>query len=175
MKTSEHFHHRGTEVTQRFTGVFSLRSSARSLCLCGEKLFAFIIVLVLLTACRNAEIKPEEFASEDVCTQCKMAISEKQFAAEFFTFEGEVRKFDDIGCMVDYLKANATTKPTVFFFIDYETKKWIKGNAVTLVKSDSLVTPMYGGIVAFDDQARATAAAPKIKGKVTSLEELTKK
>ncbi len=175
MKTSEQFHHRGTEVTQRFTEVFSLHPSARSLCLCGEKLFALFIVLVLLTACRNAEIKPEEFAKEDVCTQCKMAISEKQFAAEFFTTEGEVRKFDDIGCMVDYLKANAATKPATYFFVDYETKKWIKGKAVTLVKSDSLATPMYGGIVAFDDQARANAAAPKIKGKFISLEELTKR
>ena len=139
------------------------------------KTIALALILLVLTCCRSAEIKPEEFAAEDVCTQCKMAISEKQFAAEFFTTEGEVRKFDDIGCMVDYLKANATAKPATYFFVDYETKKWIKGNAVTLVKSDSLTTPMYGGIVAFDDQAKATAAALKIKGKISTIESLIQK
>lgn len=167
------FHRRGAEVTQRFTECFSLHASARTLHLCGE--IFFLLLALLFTACREAEIKPVDLAAEDVCTHCKMAISEKQFAAEFIRLDGDASKFDDIGCMMDYLKEKPDTKVAAYFFMDYETKNWVKGNNASFAKSDEITSPMSGGIIAFQDKTKAEAAATKYKGKTLSFEELTKK
>ncbi len=174
MNMANSLHRRDAEVAQRFTESFSLRISVSSLCLCGKKLF-LVLFLFLIASCLNTEIKPVEIAPEDVCTHCKMAISEKQFAAEFITPDGDAFKFDDIGCLLDYLKEKQETKAATYFFVDYETKKWVQGSAATFAKSDEITSPMSGGIIAFQDKAKAAAAATKYKGKILGFEELTKK
>ncbi|MBL8203453.1 MAG: nitrous oxide reductase accessory protein NosL [Blastocatellia bacterium] len=126
------------------------------------------------TACGAPEIKPVEIAAEDVCAHCKMAISEKQFASEFITTDGDAVKFDDIGCMQDYLKEKPDSKIAAHFFVEYDTKQWIKGNGASFVKSKEITSPMGGGIIAFQDKAKAEAAATKYKGKTLNFEELTK-
>ncbi|HEX4947491.1 MAG TPA: nitrous oxide reductase accessory protein NosL, partial [Blastocatellia bacterium] len=140
MKQSNLFHRRGAKVTQSFAESFSLRSSARTLRLCGEILF--ILLSLTFSACREAEIKPVDIAAEDVCTHCKMAISEKQFASEIITTDGDALKFDDIGCMQDYLKEKPDTKIAAHFFMNYETKTWLKGSAAHFVKSKEITSPM---------------------------------
>ncbi len=44
------FHHRDTEITQRFTEFFSLRISARPLCLCGEIIFVIFALSIIAHA-----------------------------------------------------------------------------------------------------------------------------
>ena len=134
----------------------------------------FVLFLLVFTACRDTEIKPAEIAAEDMCAHCKMAISEKEFAAEFINQDSEAFKFDDIGCMLDYLKAKPDTKIAAYFLVDYKTKKWVKSAAASFVKSAEIKTPMGGGMIAFHDPAIAEAAATKYKGKKLNFEELTK-
>ncbi len=135
----------------------------------------FVFFLLAFAACREAEIKPVDIAAEDVCTHCKMAISEKQFASELITPDGDALKFDDIGCMRDYLKEKPDTKIAAYFFIEYDTKQWIKGTDASFAKSDQITSPMSGGIIAFQDKTKAEAAATKYKGKTLSFTELVKK
>ena len=40
----------------------------------------------------------------DTCTRCRMVISDRRFAVEAKSAEGEFAKFDDIGCAVFWLK-----------------------------------------------------------------------
>ena len=130
--------------------------------------------LLVQLACGAPETKPVDIAAEDVCIHCKMAISERQFAAEFITPDGDASKFDDIGCMLDYLKEKPDTKVAAHFFMDYETKQWVNGRAASFTKSAEITSPMSGGIIAFQDKAKAEAAATKYKGKTLNFEELTK-
>jgi copper chaperone NosL len=134
-----------------------------------------IFLLLVFTACREAEIKPVEIAAEDVCTHCKMAISEKQFASEIITTDGDALKFDDIGCMQDYLKEKPDTKIAAHFFMEYDTKQWLKGNGATFVKSKEITSPMGGGIIAFSNETKAKTAAAEFSGQVLSFAELMKK
>ncbi len=53
-----------------------------------------------------AEIKWDR----DTCTRCNMVISDHRFAAEARSPRGEVFKFDDIGCLAFWLKAQAWAK-----------------------------------------------------------------
>ena len=104
-----------------------------------------------------------------------MAISEKQFAAEFVTPEGDAVKFDDIGCMLGYLKEKPDTRVAAYFFAEYDTKKWLNGNATTFVKSKEISSPMSGGIIAFENAIKAKTAAAEYSGQLLSFSELIKK
>lgn len=134
----------------------------------------WIFSLLLLLACRDATIQPVDLVAEDVCAHCKMAISEKEFAAEFLNQDGDAFKFDDIGCMLDHLKAKPDTKVAAYFFVDFETKRWVKSDAANFVKSAEITAPMGGGMIAFHDPTKADVAAAKYKGKKLKFEELTR-
>ena len=164
---------RCAKFTQQFKGIrlpdFLLTRHA-----CGGKI-VLVLFFIFLTACRTAEIKPVDIDAEDVCTHCKMAISEKQFASELITPDGDALKFDDIGCLLDYLKEKPNTNVAAHFFMDYETKQWVKGRDASFAKSDEITSPMSGGIIAFQDKTKAEAGATKYKGKTLSFTELVKK
>ncbi len=166
---------RWMKTTQRFTEnflPFPWRIAAQPLRLSSKKI---VFLALLLTGCGSAEIKPVDIAAEDVCAHCKMAISEKQFAAEFINQAGDAIKFDDLGCMLEYLKEKPETKIATYFFVDYEKKNWLKESTARFVKAEQISTPMGGGIIAFDDSPRAEAAAVKYQSKVLNFSELLKR
>lgn len=140
-----------------------LRTAVQSglLCLC-----------LLLSACATGPLKPVDLMPEDMCSLCRMAISEKQYAAEFLTADGDAIKFDDIGCMLNYLKARPTTKVAAYFFMDYETKRWLSAADASFVKSAEIASPMRGGIIAFQDKAAAETAVTRYQGQKLTFTEL---
>ena len=42
----------------------------------------------------------------DACAQCKMSVKDSGYAAEVIVADGRIYKFDDIGCLLNYLSAN---------------------------------------------------------------------
>jgi copper chaperone NosL len=60
---------------------------------------AAIFCALSLAACGNAASEPVDLAEEDMCAFCKMAISERRYAAEFLNRDGDAFKFDDVGCL----------------------------------------------------------------------------
>ena len=120
-----------------------------------RRLKRFLFLLILLPACASG-IQPVPIEASDMCSFCKMAISEKQFAAEIITENEEVLKFDDIGCLLRYRqRVGDQPKAAAIFFVDYETQNWIKAENAFFVKSKTIKTPMGSGIVAFADKAKA--------------------
>lgn len=108
-----------------------------------------------------------------MCSFCRMAISEKRFAAEIITDNEEVFKFDDIGCLLRYRKASADKiKIAAIFVADYETRDWIKADEAFFVRSAAVKTPMSGGILAFADKAKADAEAANSKTEVLRFDKL---
>jgi copper chaperone NosL len=87
-----------------------------------------------------------------------MAISQKQFAAQIFDEHEQVHKFDDIACMLRFLKGRSG-KPAALFVADYETRQWMNGSGAFFVRTDKVDTPMQGGLLAFSERARADRAA----------------
>ena len=115
-------------------------------------------------------IAPVEINPEDVCLHCKMAVSEKQYAAQFITKDGEAHKFDEIGCMREYLKTKQERGQVAAHFVaDYKSGKWLKAEEAHFVKSAELATPMSGNIVAFQTPAEAQAAATNYQGEPLSF------
>ena len=85
-------------------------------------------IAVLLTSCSQPAVpsKAVDIAKADTCTRCKKPITDIQFAAEFITKDGFVRKFDDIGCMLEHARKLTPAKIAAFFTMDYDKKQWMK-------------------------------------------------
>jgi copper chaperone NosL len=117
------------------------------------KALLFLFLILSLLSC-SKEIKPEEIEPHDICYLCKMAISQLEFATEIVTPDGEVYKFDDIGCMIEFSKMRDLPKGSVMFVRDFYTKEWVKIQEAYFVRSEKIQTPMNYFVVTF--KARGT-------------------
>lgn len=131
---------------------------------------ALLSGMLWLSGCGAPKFEPVEIATEDMCALCKMAISEKQYAAEFINRDGDVFKFDDIGCMANYVAEKKVEDVAAYYVVDLDSKQWLKAEEANFVSSPKFHTPMGGGMVAFKDKSRAEAAAAN-QGKLISFAE----
>jgi copper chaperone NosL len=132
-----------------------------------------IVGVAVFANCQKRTVEPVAIAPEDMCAYCKMAISEKQYAAELIDGEGQASKFDDIGCLLNFVKKRSiSVSASSFFVMDFDQRQWIKADSAYYVRSSELTTPMNGGIIAFKDQSKAQEAAGKYHGKVLRFKEL---
>ena len=132
-------------------------------------------LLVFFVACSGgAPPKPVDIAEGDTCTYCKKPIIDKRFAAEFATRDGFVRKFDDIGCMIEHAKKGNKGAIAAFFTVDYDKKEWMKAEEMSYLRSKNLQTPGGSGIAAFADKSRAQALATQFKGESLGFADLMK-
>jgi copper chaperone NosL len=124
-----------------------------------------IAVMALLSACGSHSPRPVDIDPSDMCGYCRMAISQRQFAAEVLDAEDNPTKFDDIGCLLRYL-TDARHKSSAVFVVDYETRAWIDAAKASFVRGSRVTTPMAGGILAFGERARAETAARAVGGEI---------
>jgi copper chaperone NosL len=102
-----------------------------------------------------------------------MAISEKQFAAEFLNQDGDAFKFDDIGCLANQLKTIENRHEiAAFFVVDYDARQWVNAEKAYFVRSEEFKTPMSGHIAAFKDMSNAEEAAAKYHGRLLGFDEV---
>lgn len=133
------------------------------------------VIVSLLIACQKAPLKPVDIAADDLCAYCKGIITEKQYAAEFITNDGFVRKFDDIACMVQHAKGKVKKENIAAYFImDFPSQKWVPAQEAKYVKSDKFKTPKDGGILAFKDPAKAQALASQYQAVLIGFDDLMK-
>ena len=119
-----------------------------------------LFAALALVACTAGEVKPVDIEASDMCANCKMAISEKQFAAEMITTNDEVLKFDDIKCLMKYRAGHADkVAGSTSFVVDHASGKWIRADKAYFVRSATVKTPMSGNVLAFSDKAKADAEA----------------
>jgi copper chaperone NosL len=132
-------------------------------------------MMVLLAGCYKATFAPVAIESTDMCSFCRMSISEVRYAAELIDSDEQAFKFDDVGCMVNFIKQKRSNAPVrATFVMDYEHREWLKAGDAFYVRSSELRTPMNGGIVAFKDRSSAEAAVTKYHGTLLQFAEVTK-
>ena len=60
------------------------------------------VLLVTVVACSGGRPEPIEFTlNEENCSFCRMAVSQREFAAQVVTAAGAFDTFDDIRCLRD--------------------------------------------------------------------------
>lgn len=137
-------------------------------------MLALTMMAAFSVSCQKAYIEPIAIAAEDMCSFCKMAISEKKYAAELITNDGDAFKFDDIGCMVEHIKGDKRTEVAAYFVTDFESRVWITAEGAHYVKSVKLKTPMGGGVIAFKNETRARESALTFHGSLLRFDEVIK-
>jgi len=132
-----------------------------------------IVCFFLLSNCQTKTLAPVALVPDDMCSYCKMAISEKQYAAELVDSEGQAFKFDDIGCMSNFIKSRKdVAQMAASFVMDFNERQWIRAEDAYYVRAPELSTPMNGGIIAFKTEPKAAEAVSKFHGKMLRFNDI---
>ena len=83
----------------------------------GFRCLCLSLSLLFLAGCQKSATESVAIAPEDMCRYCKMAISEKRYAAEFIDRDGGAFKFDDIGCMLNFIKGQQNKNQIAAYFL----------------------------------------------------------
>lgn len=127
-----------------------------------------IFTFSLLTFFSCQENGPKDFAlQKDQCDNCKMTITELQYATQLVTEKGRVYKFDDISCMTMYENSEPDkVAKSKKYVIDFPSKKFVELNKATLIKGGSIKSPMGGNTQAYENKETAVKAAKKLGASV---------
>jgi hypothetical protein len=89
---------------------------------------------------------PEPVAwDREACAGCRMHVGDPRFAAQLQTTDGQVRNYDDPGCLLSDLAANRPPVHAIYFH-DHRGDGWIPAAEVAFVPA--LPTPMGYGLAA---------------------------
>jgi copper chaperone NosL len=115
---------------------------------------------------------------KDVCSYCKMTVSDPRFGAEIITTKGKAYKFDDMHCFSSSVQEGKVSRDDIkeIYVIDFSgNHALIKGDENLLMfKSDLLRSPMGGNIAAFSNRDSLAVIMKKLKGYPLNWDELIK-
>lgn len=130
-------------------------------------------LLVTVVACSGGRPEPIEFTlNEESCSFCRMAVSQREFAAQVVTVAGAFDTFDDIGCLRDWIKEQHPPETAGIFVVDFPTGLWLDARTASYVLAKKLPTPMSSGLAAYQEEASAETAAAKLEGEVLQWKEM---
>jgi copper chaperone NosL len=142
------------------------------------KTLGAILAVVLLAVVLGVVFWPQERSGpepiaygRDVCAQCRMHLSQPGFAGELRDRKGVLSKYDDIGCLLQAMKAQRGEMPEAWVE-DHRNGELVPLLTATLVRGSTVATPMGYGIVAFAEPAAAQAFVAERRGEIVALEEL---
>ncbi|NLT67431.1 MAG: hypothetical protein GXX84_12585 [Acidobacteria bacterium] len=131
-----------------------------------------LCILIFSAGCEKAPVEPVNISSNDVCYYCKSPIIDLQYAAEFITNDGFVRKFDDFSCLMESARKVGRKKISAFYVMDVRSKTLVPAEQVQFVRCENVPTPRQSGIVAFKDASTAESFAASSSGKLVTLSDL---
>ena len=112
-----------------------------------------MVFLVLLAGLGSCNAGPEPIKTGvDQCYFCKMTVSDARFGAEMVSKKGKVFKFDDISCMLSYMKMDEQQMKDEgkFYVVDFcGAHTLLDAQQAKFLKSDALKSPMGGNVAAF--------------------------
>ena len=124
-----------------------------------------VFLMFMLMSC-NTGPQPIKLGA-DACSFCKMSIADNRFGGEIITKKGKIFKFDDMHCVLGFMKANTINnndiKETWLVNFD-EPHNFIDAKKAFLIKSNELHSPMGGNVATFADDNKLNEAMKNIKG-----------
>ncbi|GFN22831.1 nitrous oxide reductase accessory protein NosL [Thermanaeromonas sp. C210] len=141
------------------------------------RLFLLLLVGLALAGCGGGpeDVEPQAIdPTLDICPVCKMSIVDMHFAAQLIDSMGNPISFDDIGCMVLYLKRlgpEGSQGVKALYVTDFNMLEWLPAREAYYVQG-RINTPMGFGIVACSQEEEAQRLAERTEGKVLTWEEV---
>jgi copper chaperone NosL len=114
-----------------------------------------VLAVLVLAACASGPPPPVEIDTKnDACSWCRMAVSDRRFAAQVVARAEEPRLFDDIGCLRDWLRGGGQAASGAAAFVaDHRTGAWVAARSAVYAEIPGLATPMASGLAAWADDA----------------------
>lgn len=132
-----------------------------------------LLCLLAVGACQTGPPRPVDIEPSDMCALCRMAITDRRFAAEIIDTEGSIAKFDDMGCLVQYARERKLKERVAACFVmDYENRNWLPARQSHYVISAEIHSPMASGLAAFGERSRAEGIAGRFHGRILLYDDL---
>lgn len=142
----------------------------------SSPVFSFIVLLcstILLPGCST---KPEAIKPGiDNCYFCKMTVTDARFASELVTKKGKICKFDDMHCLLAFLKMDSTIRNDIsgIYLTNFNNdKEFLHADKALLLQSDELKSPMNSNTVALGNADQMKKMQEQYKGKTLSWKDL---
>lgn len=117
------------------------------------KLAVAASTLLLMFSLQSCSSGPQPISfGKDACHFCKMVISDQRFGAEVITDKNKIYKFDDVHCVVSFMKSGdvPSTEIASVYLVDFSEKgKLVKAEESFLLQAEQLRSPMGGNVAAF--------------------------
>lgn len=134
------------------------------------------IVPALSMTMTSCNTQPQPFAiGKDDCYVCKMGVADLKFGGELITKKGKLYKFDDIGCMVSYLKSGSINEKEIGQLITMDYNKpnnFIDVQHAWFLAAKDLKSPMKSNTAGFATKNEAMEVSKEKQGEIVSWEEL---
>ena len=110
-------------------------------------LLAALATVALVSACAKTDEPAEPVWGKEPCAHCAMIVGDRRYAAQLVAF-GERKYFDDIGCMVVWLRDHGD-KAERTWVRDVSGARWVDAKSARYM--DGAQTPMDFGFETRDD------------------------
>ena len=129
--------------------------------------YAPLLVALALAACAPGSALPQQPDSRsDLCSSCRMPVSDPSLAAQIVAPNEEPRFFDDLRCLRDYLAVeHSLPRGAVVYVADHRTRAWVEAGRAVFVGAPAFQTPMGSHWAAYADE-RSRQADPDAAGGV---------
>lgn len=140
----------------------------------AKNLAAASVILLGFFSMMSCNSAPEPIVyGKEACASCKMTIVDNKFSCEMVTSKGKAFKFDDMLCLVRYMKAEQIAEADLKYLV---VSDYLEGNSFLEIKkawfltSMELKSPMNGNIAAFKSAADAKSVHLKNMQPITWME-----
>lgn len=141
-----------------------------------KKFILMLILLSVMAGCGSEQsYEPEEINPDiDACLVCNMSVAHVDYATQVILKDGTVHKFDDIGCMVEYLNGEGKDEVVEKKYVrDVETSEWIELEEAAFAYHEEFWTPMAYGVLSFSSKEKAESyIASEGHGELMSLDDV---
>lgn len=124
-----------------------------------------IFTLLSLYSCTSGP-EPLRYGSDE-CFNCKMTLTDKRFGAEIITRKGKVYKFDDLNCLVKYLRSGDIAQDQIaqIVTVDFSKKDlFVDVPKAFFLQNEAIKSPMRGDVASFSEKKDLDAVKAEIGG-----------
>ena len=104
------------------------------------------------------------------CSECKMPIASKTYAAEVVALDGKTWFFDDVGCMGAWIAGQPFKKEATVWVHTLDTQRWVDGRKARYSVFEN--TPMGYGFGAYEKRVEGTVDFATMVSKMARGENL---
>jgi copper chaperone NosL len=144
----------------------------------SKRVQSAITVLFISLGLSSCQSGPQPFEiGKDACHFCKMTIMSPEFGGELITKKGKVYKFDDLHCLLGFMKTGEVKQENIakILTIDYtKQNNFLDAATASYVVSENLHSPMNSNTAAFASEQQAATTAAQFKGNIINWQTLIK-